>query len=117
VNLFRATFERTGGEPRFTAGPIVAESPYSGLGGHYIMVLPDEVALLPASAAVGPNLLAGEVSALVDEGNYVTVLVRTTGLPEPIAVYLTRQAVRAQSLEIGCLVTSDVRNALHVIRE
>ena len=116
VNLFPATVERSEGETRLTAGPITVQQ-RSDEAGNYLMVLPDEIALLPANAATGPNLIAGEVSALIDEGNYVRVLVRAGGLAQPLAVYLTRQAVRAQSLEIGSLVTADVRNALHVLRE
>lgn len=114
VNLFEATFE--GSEGRFVAGPISATGPSPNGGGNYIMVLPDEIAILPATE-VGPNLIAGEVSALIDEGNYVRVLLGASGLAEPIAVYLTRQAVRAQRLGIGSRVTADVRNALHVLRE
>jgi ABC-type sugar transport system ATPase subunit len=114
VNLFDATFEESEGQ--FVAGPISATGPNPNGGATYIMVLPDEIAILPA-AEVGPNLIAAEVSALIDEGNYVRMLVRTSGLAEPIAVDLTRQTVRAQGLGIGCRVTADVRNALHVLRE
>jgi ABC-type Fe3+/spermidine/putrescine transport system ATPase subunit len=117
VNLFPAVLERTEGEARLVAGPIVSSVPSPGHGENYIMVLPDEVVLLPPETVHGPNLIAGEVSALVDEGNYVTALIRARGLPAPLAVYLTRQAVRALALEVGCRVTADVRNALHVLRE
>jgi ABC-type sugar transport system ATPase subunit len=116
VNLFRASLESAEGETRLMAGPIIAGSPFSDQGANYIMVLPDEVAILSAEAAVGPNLIACEVSELNDAGNYVTVLLRASGLPQPLAVHLTRQAIRAQSLEVGCLVTADVRHALHVLR-
>jgi ABC-type Fe3+/spermidine/putrescine transport system ATPase subunit len=114
VNLFAATFEAR--EGLFVVGPISATGPRPNGGGSYIMVLPDEIDVLPAAAA-GPNLIAGEVSALIDEGNYVRLLVRASGLADPITVYLTRQAVRAQGLGVGSRVTADVRNALHVLRE
>jgi ABC-type sugar transport system ATPase subunit len=121
VNLFPATVEKSQGETRLQAGPITlttaAISQRSDQGGNYIMALPDEITLLPANAAVGPNLIPGQVSALIDEGNYVSVLVRASGLAEPLAVYLTRQAVRAQSLEIGSFLTADVQHALHALRE
>jgi ABC-type sugar transport system ATPase subunit len=118
VNLLKATFEKSEGVERFVAGPIVATCsvcPSPGHCQHYIMVLPDEVAILPANAT-GPNLIPGEVSALIDEGNYVSVLLRVTGIAEPITVHLTRQAVRSHGLGVGALVTADVRNALHVLR-
>jgi ABC-type sugar transport system ATPase subunit len=120
VNLFPATVQPSEGQTRWTAGPIsvlTAVAQRSDESGNYIMVLPDEIGLLPADAASGPNLIAGEVCALIDEGNFVSVLVRTSGLAEPLAVYLTRQAVRAQSVEIGSLVTADVRSALHILRD
>jgi ABC-type sugar transport system ATPase subunit len=121
VNVFQATVETSAGETRFTAGPIIvktaAMSHHSEQAPTYIMVLPDEVDILPADTPSSPNLISGEVTALIDERNFVTVLLRAPGLPDPLAVHLTRQAVRTLSLEIGCLLTADVRNALHLLRQ
>jgi ABC-type sugar transport system ATPase subunit len=116
VNLIKATVERNNGATRLVAGPIVA-GPLDALEyANYIMVMPDEVAILGADKATGENLIAGEVSALLDAGDYVTVLLRVSGLSDPLAVHLTRQTVRAMGLEMGGLVTADVRHALHVLQ-
>jgi ABC-type sulfate/molybdate transport systems ATPase subunit len=117
VNLFKATIESNGSETRYVAGPIAAAVPHAGQDGIYVMVLPDEVAILPEDTDAGLNLIACEVSEFLDAGDYVTVLLRAAGLPEPLAVHLTRQAIRAQALTVGCRVTADVRNALHILRE
>jgi ABC-type sugar transport system ATPase subunit len=117
VNLFPASVESSGSGIRYVVGPITVTAPPSDQAGeHIIMVLPDEVAILPVDAAGGINLFACEVSALLDAGDYVTVLLRAAGLADPLVAHLTRQAIRAQALTVGSRVTADVRNALHLLR-
>jgi molybdate/tungstate transport system ATP-binding protein len=115
ANLYKATLEEHGGEVRVVAGPIAATPSLRPNGGPYVMVLPDEVALLPADTAPGLNLLRGRVSGIADEGNYVAVSVQVDGLPEPLTVFTSRQSV--QRMELGAFVTADVGKALHVVCE
>lgn len=117
VNLYKATVEDHGGEVRVVVGSIVVASPSRPVGGAHVMVLPDEVAILPEDTPADINLLRGRVTAIADEGNYVAVSIQVNGLPEPLTVYASRQSVRAQRLEFGAAVTADVRKALHVICE
>ncbi len=114
-NLYKGCVEESGGAIRVVAGPIVA-APAPGNGGMpHVLVLPDEVTLLPGLAAPGTNLLRGEVTGLRDEGNYVSVFVRVEELAEPLTVHTSRQSVRTQALGLGALVTADVRKAIHVL--
>jgi ABC-type sugar transport system ATPase subunit len=117
VNLYAAQVEDHGGETRVTAGPIAATPKSRPAGGAYVMVLPDEVELLPGDPMAGLNLLQGRVAGIADEGNYVAVSIQVDGLPESLTVYTSRQSVRAQKLELGASVTADVRKALHVVCE
>jgi molybdate/tungstate transport system ATP-binding protein len=122
VNVYKARLEGEDGERRVVAGPIVAQPSAANLsrrhtGITHLMVHPDEIGLLSGETAAGPNLLRGEITALTDEGNYVEVLVRIGGLPEPLTVYISRQSARAQMPELGALVTADVGNAIHVLYE
>lgn len=117
VNLYAAKVEDHGGEARVTVGPIAATPSIRPVAGAHVMVLPDEVALLPGDSAGGLNLLQGRVNGIADEGNYVAVSIQVNGLPEMLTVYTSRHAVRVQKLELGAPVTADVRNALHVVCE
>ncbi len=131
VNLYKADVEQTPGGRRVVAGPVVAESPWAespwaesalaepGLTGKgvHLMIHPDEVVLIPAEPAEKPNHLRGEVAALTDEGNYVAVQLRITGLAAPLTAYVSRHFVRSQKLELGSLVTADVDRAIHVLKE
>jgi ABC-type sugar transport system ATPase subunit len=119
VNLYEARIEERPGEKRAVAGPLQATLPagYSGnrSGNPWLMIHPDEVVLLPGSVSAGPNVLAGEVAGLTDEGNYVSVRIRVEGLREPLTVFTTRQAVRAQKIELGTAIAADVERAIHVL--
>jgi ABC-type sugar transport system ATPase subunit len=116
VNLYKADVAETDGRRCVVAGPIVTESVLEGNGLH-LMIHPDEVVLLPSESAERPNHLRGEVTALTDEGNYVAVQVRTTGLPAPLTAYVSRHFVRSQKLELGSLITADVNRAIHVLKD
>jgi ABC-type sugar transport system ATPase subunit len=116
VNLYKADVIAALSGPRVAAGPIVADSALDGDGLH-LMIHPDEVALVPEVALEKPNYLRGEVMALTDEGNYVAVQLRVTGLPAPLTAYVSRHFVRTNKLELGSLVTADVNRAIHVLKE
>ena len=116
VNLYKAAVEKTAGGIRASAGPIVAESQFTD-GPAHLMIHPDEVVLLPATAADQANRLRGEVVALTDQGNYVAVQIRVAGLPSPLMVYVSRQLVRSYKLELGAMVAADVESAIHILRE
>src|ERR1017187_8039345 len=114
-NLYKGSVEEDGGAIRVMAGPIVAAPAPRNGGTPHVLVLPDEVTLLPGCAAPGTNLLAGEVTRLRDEGNYVSVFVRVEELAEPLTVHTSRQSVRTQALGLGAAVTADVSRAIHVL--
>jgi molybdate/tungstate transport system ATP-binding protein len=116
VNLYKADIAETPGGRRVVVGPIVAESDLAG-NGIYLMIHPDEVVLIPGEPACNPNQLGGEVTALTDEGNYLGVQLRVTGLPTPLTAYVSRHFVRTHKLELGSLLTADVSRAIHVLKE
>jgi ABC-type sugar transport system ATPase subunit len=114
-NLYEGSVREDGGEVRVTAGPIVAAPACRNAGTPHVMILPDEVTLLTGRAAPGTNLLAGEVTGLRDEGNYVSVFVRVEELAGALTVHMSRQTVRSQAVELGAMVTADVSKAIHVL--
>ncbi len=116
VNLYKAEASQMAGGSRVVAGPIIAESDLAGDGLH-LMIHPDEVVLIPAEPTGKSNHLCGEVTALTDEGNFVAVQLRVTGLPAPLTVYVSRHFVRSNKLELGRAVTADVHRAIHVLKE
>jgi ABC-type sugar transport system ATPase subunit len=116
VNLYKADVAETPGGRRVVAGPVVGESVLEGNGLH-LMIHPDEVVLVPSEPEERLNHLRGEVTALTDEGNYVAVQLRATGLPAPLIAYVSRHFVRTNKLELGSLVTADVNRAIHVLKE
>lgn len=116
VNLYKAEeVQKTESGMRVGAGPVVADAPLID-GTVYLMIHPDEVILLPSSAE-GANHLRGEVTALTDEGHYVAVQLRVSGLPAPLTAYVSRHVVRSQGLELGAVVTADVARAIHILRD
>jgi len=116
VNLYKAEVAETARGRRVVAGPVATESVLAGDGIH-LMIHPDEVVLIPAEPAESPNHLPGEVTALTDEGNYVAVQLRVTGLAAPLTAYVSRHFVRTERLELGSMVTADVSRAIHVLKE
>jgi ABC-type Fe3+/spermidine/putrescine transport system ATPase subunit len=116
VNLYKADVAATDGGPCVVAGPIVTQSVLHGDGLH-LMIHPDEVVLVADEPSEKPNHLRGEVIALTDEGHYVAVQMRVTGLSAPLTAYVGRHLVRTNKLELGSLVTSDVSRAIHVLKE
>jgi len=116
VNLYKADFAETASGPRVVAGPIVAEGGLAEQGSH-LMIHPDEVVLIPNEPAETTNHLCGEVTALTDEGNFVAVQLRVSGLPAPLTAYVSRHFVRTNKLELGSVVTADVNRAIHVLKE
>jgi molybdate/tungstate transport system ATP-binding protein len=121
VNLYKADVAETPDGSRVLAGPIVAESGVAESvlksDGIHLMIHPDEVVLIPDEASQKPNHLRGEVTALTDEGNYVAVQLRVSGLTAPLTAYVSRHFVRTNKLELGSLVTADVNRAIHVLKE
>jgi molybdate/tungstate transport system ATP-binding protein len=116
VNLYKADVAETPGGRRVVAGAVVAESVLEGNGLH-LMIHPDEVALIASEPEERLNHLRGEVTSLTDEGNYVAVQLRASGLPAPLTAYVSRHFVRTNKLELGSLVTADVNRAIHVLKE
>lgn len=119
VNVYRARLvEGEDSERRVVAGPIVARAGRDGACGTgmvHVMVHPDEVGLLSGETADGPNMLAGEIMGVADEGNYVEVSIRVADLPEPVTVHISRHAARDRMPELGARVTADVGHAIHVL--
>jgi ABC-type sugar transport system ATPase subunit len=118
VNLFEARVEERCGEKRAVAGPVDVPLPAGHSGNPWVMIHPDEAVLLPAIARgtpAAPNLLAGEVAGLSNEGNYVAVQIRVERLPELLTVFTARQTLRAQNIELGASIAVDVERAIHVL--
>ncbi len=116
INIYEARVEDRSGEIYAVAGPIAAPLGSGASGTPWLMVHPDEIVLFEPTAA-GIGAVHCEVAGLSDEGNYVAVQLRVSGLPDPLIAYTGRQWLRTRGIELGDAVIADLSRAIHVLDE
>jgi ABC-type Fe3+/spermidine/putrescine transport system ATPase subunit len=106
VNLYSAAAAR----------PIMSDPAITNGCAGWVMVRPQDVVLRTAPVSAMPNVLAGEIIAMQEEGSIVEVRIRVVGLEAPLTVHSSRQTLGEQRLTLGSAVHADLRGAIHILQ-